>query len=113
MSSDKHSKRKREDSDSKKRRKRAKSKGEEDGQRRLNCGYCGVETSSLRSSGLCDKCHSEIRAGTVDDHPSNSAPAECVETAQHEKDKQVSFVSEVSQNQGAFTMCPNKHVFLG
>lgn len=88
MSSDKQSKRKREDSDSKTRRKRAKSKGEEDGQRRLNCGYCGVETSSLRSSGLCDKCHSEIRAGTVDDHPSNSAPAECVETAQHEKDKQ-------------------------
>lgn len=95
MSSDKLAKRKREDLDSRRRKKRAKSKGEDDGQRRLNCGYCGVETSLLRSSGLCDKCHSEIRAGTVSDNPSNSAPAECVETTQHEKDKQVSFVSEV------------------
>ncbi|XP_024393478.1 protein CHROMATIN REMODELING 4 isoform X4 [Physcomitrium patens] len=88
VSSEKISKRRREDADSKRRRKRAKSKGEEDsGQRKLNCGYCGVETFSLRSSGLCDKCHPEIRAGTVDDNPSNSTPAECVETIQLEKDE--------------------------
>ncbi|KAG0562176.1 hypothetical protein KC19_9G124000 [Ceratodon purpureus] len=106
ISSDKLSKRKREDSDSKRRRKRSKSKGEEDGQRRLNCGYCGVETSSLRSSGLCDKCHSEIGAGTAD-YPSNSAPAECEETMHHEKDKQKSGRCHTCGERGVVISCEN------
>ncbi|XP_024369738.1 protein CHROMATIN REMODELING 4 isoform X4 [Physcomitrium patens] len=88
MSPNSLSKRTREDSDARRRRKRAKSRGGEDGQRRLNCGYCGVETSVLRSSGLCDKCHSEIRVGIVNESPSNIAPVECVETRLKEKDNQ-------------------------
>lgn len=96
MSPNSLSKRTREDSDARRRRKRAKSRGGEDGQRRLNCGYCGVETSVLRSSGLCDKCHSEIRVGIVNESPSNIAPVECVETTLKEKDNQVSFLTEVS-----------------
>lgn len=85
--------RKREDSDAKRRRIRAKSKGEDGrkdgGQRKLNCGYCGVATSSLRSSGLCDKCHAGTRAGNVDENPDISAPVEYVESTHSDRDRKV------------------------
>lgn len=89
-------KRKREDQEIKRPRKRVKSKVEdglrEVSQRVPKCGYCGIESPSLQNSGLCDKCHADIREGNGDNSPAIAASPENLETSQAEKEKQVNLL---------------------